>query len=70
MQIPSELIKQELVKSYKSAKGNGDEVGFIGIKPGIEIAGIAINLLIDSIDAEKCVFILTYLYFMCHARER
>lgn len=55
MRIPSELIKQKLVKPYKSVKKSGDRVVFIGTKPDIEIA--AINLLIDFIDVEKCIFI-------------
>lgn len=54
MRIPSELIKQELVKFYKSAKWNGDQVVFIDIKSGIEIAAISINF--DFIDVKKRVF--------------
>lgn len=54
MRIPSELIKQELVKFYKSARGNGDQVVFIDIKSGIEIAAISINF--DFIDVKKRIF--------------
>lgn len=63
MRIPSELIKQELMK--ESAKGNGDEVIFIRIKTGIEIAAISINLHFDFIDMEKCSF-----YGMRHVKAR